>query len=136
MPRPCVRAGPLESSSSLRLKGMRVSLMLGPDMPGNADQRSYPETVVLATCRSIRPARNAVSPAGAATGWVRWAVLAVAVVVLAVEASLVRDQLSKAWHSLVSTNPWWVLAAIAAAMLSMHSFAGSSEPYCVRRASP
>jgi uncharacterized membrane protein YbhN (UPF0104 family) len=55
--------------------------------------------------------------------WVRWAVLVIAVIVLAVEATLVWDQLSKAWLSLVSANPWWVLAAIAAAMASMHSFA-------------
>ena len=55
--------------------------------------------------------------------WVRWAVLGIAVIVLAVEATLVWDQLSKAWLSLVSANPWWVLAAIAAAMASMHSFA-------------
>lgn len=55
--------------------------------------------------------------------WVRWAVLAVAVVVLVVEASLVWDQLAKAWASLLSANLWWVLASIAAAMLSMHSFA-------------
>ena len=53
----------------------------------------------------------------------RWAVLALAVVVLVVEASLVWDQLAKAWASLLSANPWWVLASIAAAMLSMHSFA-------------
>ena len=55
--------------------------------------------------------------------WVRWAVLAVAVVVLVVEASLVWEQLAKAWASLLSANVWWVLAAVAAAMLSMHSFA-------------
>lgn len=55
--------------------------------------------------------------------WVRWAVLAVAAIVLAVEASLVWDQLAKAWMSLRSANLYWVLAAIAAAMLSMHSFA-------------
>ena len=55
--------------------------------------------------------------------WARWAVLAVAVVVLVVEASLVWDQLAKAWASLLSANVWWVLAAVAAAMLSMHSFA-------------
>ncbi|MCB0933013.1 MAG: UPF0104 family protein [Mycobacterium sp.] len=91
-------------------------------MPGNADQRSYPETVVRnVPIDSAREERRL--PARGRYWWVRWAVLAVAVVVLAVEASLVRDQLSKAWHSLVSANPWWVLAAIAAAMLSMHSFA-------------
>lgn len=55
--------------------------------------------------------------------WVRWALLGLAVVVLAVEATLVWDQLSKAWMSLLSANLWWVLAAVAAAMLSMHSFA-------------
>jgi uncharacterized membrane protein YbhN (UPF0104 family) len=44
-------------------------------------------------------------------------------VILAVEASLVWDQLSKAWMSLLSANLWWVLAAVAAAMLSLHSFA-------------
>lgn len=55
--------------------------------------------------------------------WVRWAVLAVVVVVLAVEAALVWDQLAKAWRSLLDANWWWVLAAVAAAMLSMHSFA-------------
>ena len=55
--------------------------------------------------------------------WVRWAVLGVAVIVLAVEATLVWDQLSKAWLSLLSANLWWVLAAALAAMMSMHSFA-------------
>ena len=55
--------------------------------------------------------------------WVRWAVLGVAMIVLAVEATLVWDQLAKAWLSLVSANLWWVLAAIAAATASMHSFA-------------
>ncbi|MGU3498212.1 lysylphosphatidylglycerol synthase transmembrane domain-containing protein [Mycobacterium sp. C31M] len=55
--------------------------------------------------------------------WVRWAVLAVAVVVLTVELTLVWDQLAKAWRSLLSANWWWVLAAVVAAMASMHSFA-------------
>ncbi|MGJ6121039.1 YbhN family protein [Mycolicibacterium sp. Y3] len=55
--------------------------------------------------------------------WVRWAILAVAVVVLTVELVLVWDQLAKAWKSLLSANGWWVLAAVAAAMASMHSFA-------------
>ncbi|BBZ78995.1 membrane protein [Mycolicibacterium anyangense] len=55
--------------------------------------------------------------------WVRWAVLGLALIVLAVEASLVWDQLAKAWMSLLSANWWWVLAAVAAAVLSMHSFA-------------
>ena len=55
--------------------------------------------------------------------WARWAVLAVALVVLTVEASLVWDQLATAWQSLISANLWWVAAAIVAAMMSMHSFA-------------
>jgi uncharacterized membrane protein YbhN (UPF0104 family) len=55
--------------------------------------------------------------------WVRWAVLTVVAVVLTVEATLVWDQLAKAWNSLLSANPWWVVASGAAAILSMHSFA-------------
>jgi len=55
--------------------------------------------------------------------WVRWAVLGVALAVLTVEAVLVRDQLAQAWLSLTTADLWWVLAAIAAAMMSMHSFA-------------
>ena len=55
--------------------------------------------------------------------WVRWAILAVAAVVLTVELVLVWDQLAKAWKSLLSANWWWVLAAVGAAMASMHSFA-------------
>jgi uncharacterized protein (TIRG00374 family) len=55
--------------------------------------------------------------------WVRWAVIGVAVLVLAVELALVHDQLAKAWMSLYSAKWWWVLAAIAAAVASMHSFA-------------
>ncbi len=55
--------------------------------------------------------------------WLRWAVFGLAIVVLAVEATLVWDQLAKAWKSLLTANWWWVLAAVFAAMLSMHSFA-------------
>ncbi|MEH3130928.1 MAG: YbhN family protein [Mycolicibacterium neoaurum] len=55
--------------------------------------------------------------------WVRWLVIMVAVTVLAVELTLVWDQLAKAWRSLLSANWWWVLAAVIAAMASMHSFA-------------
>src|SRR5689334_21077197 len=63
---------------------------------------------------------------GAARGkwwWVRWVVLGIAVVVLGVELGLVWDQLARAWHSVLSANWWWVLAAVAAATMSMHSFA-------------
>ena len=55
--------------------------------------------------------------------WLRWVLIAVAIVVLAVELALVRDQLAKAWKSLYSANWWWVLAAVVAAIASMHSFA-------------
>jgi uncharacterized protein (TIRG00374 family) len=55
--------------------------------------------------------------------WLRWVIIAVAVIVLAVELALVRDQLTKAWKSLYSAHWWWVLAAVVAAMASMHSFA-------------
>jgi uncharacterized protein (TIRG00374 family) len=50
-------------------------------------------------------------------------VIGVAVVVLTVELVLVWDQLAKAWKSVVSANWWWVLAAVGAALASMHSFA-------------
>ena len=55
--------------------------------------------------------------------WLRWVVIGIAVAVLAVEVVLVWDQLAKAWRSLLSANWWWVLAAIVAAVASMHSFA-------------
>lgn len=55
--------------------------------------------------------------------WVRWAVLGVVALVLAIEATLVWDQLTKAWQSLCSANLWWLLAAAVAAAASMHSFA-------------
>ena len=53
----------------------------------------------------------------------RWVVIGAAVAVLTVEVVLVWDQLAKAWNSLLSANWWWVLAAIVAAVASMHSFA-------------
>jgi uncharacterized protein (TIRG00374 family) len=55
--------------------------------------------------------------------WLRWVIIAVALTVLTVELALVWDQLAKAWKSLYSANWWWVLAAVVAAMASMHSFA-------------
>ena len=55
--------------------------------------------------------------------WLRWAVLGVLVIVLALEATLVWDQLAKAWQSLYTANWWWVAAAVVAAAASMHSFA-------------
>lgn len=55
--------------------------------------------------------------------WLRWVIIGLAVVVLAVEMALVWDQLAKAWRSLLSANWWWVLAAVVASLASMHSFA-------------
>jgi uncharacterized membrane protein YbhN (UPF0104 family) len=73
------------------------------------------------------PARDATDSAGGSGRsrywWLRWVILGVVAVVLAVEATLVWDQLAKAWSSVLSANWWWVLACLAAAMLSMHSFA-------------
>lgn len=62
-------------------------------------------------------------PARGKYWWVRWVVIVVAVVVLTVELGLVWDQLAKAWKSLYTADWWWVLAAVVAAMASMHSFA-------------
>ena len=55
--------------------------------------------------------------------WVRWALIALAVIVLTVEVVLVWDQLAKAWKSLRTADPRWVIACVVASMLSMHSFA-------------
>ncbi len=55
--------------------------------------------------------------------WLRWTIVGFALVVLIVEIVLVWDQLALAWRSL-STAKWgWVLAAVGAALASMHSFA-------------
>ncbi|WP_442932918.1 lysylphosphatidylglycerol synthase transmembrane domain-containing protein [Mycobacterium kyogaense] len=62
-------------------------------------------------------------PARGKYWWLRWVLIAVAIIVLAVELLLVRDQLAKAWKSLYSANWWWVGVAALAAMASMHSFA-------------
>jgi uncharacterized protein (TIRG00374 family) len=72
------------------------------------------------------PANDARSQEGPARGkywWLRWVIIGIAVAVLAVEVTLVWDQLAKAWHSLYTAKWWWVLAAIGAALASMHSFA-------------
>lgn len=68
-------------------------------------------------------ARSREGPVRGKYWWLRWVVIAIAAIVLAVEIGLVWDQLAKAWRSLISANWWWVLAAVAAAMASMHSFA-------------
>src|ERR1700759_2377616 len=55
--------------------------------------------------------------------WVRWAVLGVVAIVLAVEVALVWDQLAKAAKSLYSAKWYWLLASALAAVALMHSFA-------------
>ncbi|WP_009957230.1 lysylphosphatidylglycerol synthase transmembrane domain-containing protein [Mycobacterium intracellulare] len=55
--------------------------------------------------------------------WVRWVILGMVAIVLAVEVSLGWDQLAKAWMSLYEANWWWLLASVVAAAASMHSFA-------------
>lgn len=55
--------------------------------------------------------------------WLRWVLIALAVIVLTVEIVLVWDQLAKAWKSILTADPRWVLACVVAAMASMHSFA-------------
>ena len=68
-------------------------------------------------------ARSQERPTRGRYWWLRWAIIAAAAIVLAVELTLVWDQLAKAWRSVYSANWWWVLASIIAAMASMHSFA-------------
>ncbi|BCO38212.1 lysylphosphatidylglycerol synthetase family protein [Mycobacterium heckeshornense] len=55
--------------------------------------------------------------------WIRWVILAIVAIVLAIEVALVWDQLAKAWRSLLSAKWWWLVAAVLAAGASMHSFA-------------
>jgi uncharacterized membrane protein YbhN (UPF0104 family) len=68
-------------------------------------------------------ARSQEGPSRGKYWWLRWVVIGVAVVVLAVELTLVWDELAKAWKSLSSANWWWVLAAVVAALASMDAFA-------------
>ncbi|MBV9318795.1 MAG: UPF0104 family protein [Mycobacterium sp.] len=67
--------------------------------------------------------RQQVEPARGKYWWLRWVVLAIVAIVLAVEIALVWDQLAKAWKSLYGAQWWWLLAAALAAGASMHSFA-------------
>ncbi|WP_188586020.1 lysylphosphatidylglycerol synthase transmembrane domain-containing protein [Gordonia jinhuaensis] len=55
--------------------------------------------------------------------WLRWAALAVVVVVLGVEVVLVWPKLTEAWGSKDSLHWWWLLPCILAAAASMDSFA-------------
>lgn len=72
------------------------------------------------------PARNVnghrEAPARGKYWWVRWVILGIVAIVLAVEVALVWDQLAKAAKSLYSAKWWWLLAAVAAAAVLMHSF--------------
>ncbi|MBY0441818.1 MAG: YbhN family protein [Mycobacteriaceae bacterium] len=63
------------------------------------------------------------APAHGRYRWVRWAILSVVAIILAVEITLGWHQLAKAWLSLYSAKWWWLLAAVLAATASMHSFA-------------
>jgi putative heme transporter len=72
------------------------------------------------------PASDARSGEGQTRGkywWLRWVLIGIAATVLLVEIVLVRDQLAHAWRSLYTAKWYWVLAAIVAALASMHSFA-------------
>jgi uncharacterized protein (TIRG00374 family) len=84
-------------------------------------------TVTLKHVSHAAPARKLVSQreevARGKYWWVRWVVLGVVAIVLAVEIALGWDQLAKAWKSLFEANWWWLLAALLAAVASMHSFA-------------
>jgi putative heme transporter len=90
--------------------------------------RQYPATYTLYPngVSHDAPPSDARSQARSTRGkywWLRWVIITVAVIVLAVELALVWDQLAKAAKSLYSANWWWVLAGLVAAMASMHSFA-------------
>ncbi|OBF91204.1 hypothetical protein A5791_15500 [Mycobacterium sp. 852002-51163_SCH5372311] len=74
-----------------------------------------------APARSLRP-QHADAPRSK-YWWVRWVVLGIVAIVLAVEVALGWDQLAKAWMSLYEANWWWLIAAVVAAAASMHSFA-------------
>ncbi|TVS83906.1 lysylphosphatidylglycerol synthase transmembrane domain-containing protein [Mycobacterium helveticum] len=55
--------------------------------------------------------------------WLRWVILGIVGIVLAVEVSLGWDHLTKGWVSVYEANWWWLLASVVAAAASMHSFA-------------
>ena len=54
--------------------------------------------------------------------WLRWVVIGIALTVLSVEVGLVWDQLARAWQSVFYANWWWVLAAVAVSLASVHCF--------------
>lgn len=84
--------------------------------------RGYPNAVSYeATARDVAGQRDQ-APRGK-YWWLRWVVLGIVAIVLAVEVALGWDQLAKAWRSLFEAQWWWLVAAMAAAAASMHSFA-------------
>jgi putative heme transporter len=86
------------------------------------DLHGYPEAVSYDAPTSHINGQQE-EPARDKYWWVRWVVLGIVAIVLAVEVALVWDQLAKAWQSLYSAKWWWLLAAVLAAGASMHSFA-------------
>lgn len=93
---------------------------MGPD-------RAATSTVTLIHVSHDAPARNLRPQRADAPRskywWVRWVVLGIVAIVLAVEVALGWDQLAKAWMSLYEANWLWLIAAVLAAAASMHSFA-------------
>src|SRR3954471_14948551 len=82
---------------------------------------SYPSAVSHGA-----PVRSAASRGETPRGkywWLRWVLLGIVALVLAVEVALGWDQLALAWRSLFEAEWWWLLAAIVSAAASMHSFA-------------
>ncbi len=55
--------------------------------------------------------------------WVRWVLLAVVVVVLAVEVVLIWPKLKESWRSFGDLDWVWIVACIVASLISMDSFA-------------
>ncbi len=102
--------------------------------PGTSQTRSAPRDDPRATCTVTlnhvphdAPARNLDFPREETPRgkywWVRWVILGIVAIVLAVEVALGWRQLAKAWTSLYEANWWWLLASVVASAASMHSFA-------------
>jgi len=128
---PAITSSRQDHAAALRTKGSTASsadIVVSLTRPLSTSRAETPSTATLSSVAhdaSVGSARegNHRAQSRGKYWWLRWVVLGVALIVLAVEATLVWDQLAKAWMSLLSANLWWVLAAIVAAMASMHSFA-------------
>ncbi|MAU81381.1 MULTISPECIES: lysylphosphatidylglycerol synthase transmembrane domain-containing protein [Gordonia] len=55
--------------------------------------------------------------------WLRWVLLAIVVVILAVEVVLISPSLEEAWRRIGDLDWVWIVASIVAALLSMDSYA-------------